>query len=113
MIDRRDFIKVTGGLAATFGVVRVARAGARHPALLCNDCGFGSKKDNCVKCGKWVGSSKIKGYIGDCCGFGSKKENCVKCGKWVGSTRIHGTLCNDCGFGSKKDNCVICGKWLG
>jgi len=28
------------------------------PAILCSQCGFGSKKDNCVLCGKWVGSTK-------------------------------------------------------
>ena len=60
------------------------RARAEHyQAMLCGDCGFGSKKDNCAKCGKWIGSSKQIAYVGDCCGFGSKKENCVVCGKWA------------------------------
>ena len=45
------------------------------------------------------------------CGFGSKKDNCARCGKWVGSRRVPARLCSTHGFGSKKDNCVICGKW--
>ena len=55
----------------------------RIPARLCGDHGFGSKKDNCAVCGKWIGSNKQRAYIGDCCGFGSKKDNCVVCGKWA------------------------------
>jgi hypothetical protein len=58
-------------------------ASTRIPARLCGDHGFGSKKDNCVVCGKWVGSSGTRAFIGDCCGFGSKKDNCVICGKWA------------------------------
>lgn len=80
-------------------------------AKLCNDCGFGSRKENCVKCGKWVGSTDIKARLCNNCGFGSKKEYCVKCGKWVGTTNIDAKLCNNCGFGSKQENCVKCGKW--
>ncbi len=78
------------------------------PAMLCNDCGFGSKKDNCVACDKWVGSTKIAAQLCSDCGFGSKKDNCAKCNKWMGSTKIEAKLCNDCGFGSKKDNCAKC-----
>ncbi|MBL7912378.1 MAG: hypothetical protein JNJ41_15055 [Bacteroidia bacterium] len=78
------------------------------PAMLCNDCGFGNKKDNCVACDKWVGSTKIAAQLCSDCGFGSKKDNCAKCNKWMGSTKIEAKLCNDCGFGSKKDNCAKC-----
>ena len=41
----------------------------------------------------------------------SKGDNCVRCGKWVGSSKARAFVCGDCGFGSKKDNCVTCGKW--
>ena len=44
------------------------------------------------------------------CSFGSKKDNCARCGKWMGSTRIPARLCGDHGFGSKGDDCVVCGK---
>lgn len=78
-------------------------------AKLCNNCGFGSKKDNCVRCGKWA-PKKTPVYLCNNCGFGSKKTNCVKCDKWFGSNGIEATYCSNCGFGSKKDQCGKCGK---
>ncbi|HNN93056.1 MAG TPA: hypothetical protein PKI03_12340 [Pseudomonadota bacterium] len=94
------------------GLFAAAEAHATHyEARLCNSCGFGSKKDNCVRCGKWVGSHRIPARLCSNHGFGSKKDNCVRCGKWVGSFRQLAYLCGNCGFGSKKDNCAICGKW--
>jgi hypothetical protein len=85
----------------------------RVKAQLCSDCGFGSKKDNCAKCNKWMGSTKNQAYLCGDCGFGSKKDNCVKCNKWVGSSGVNAQLCGDCSFGSKKDNCSKCSKWMG
>ncbi|HWY38052.1 MAG TPA: hypothetical protein VNY73_05805 [Bacteroidia bacterium] len=82
-------------------------------AQLCGNCGFGNKKDNCVKCDKWVASSGVKAQLCNDCGFGNKKDNCVKCGKWVASSTVPAQLCGSCGFGNKKDNCVKCGKWVG
>jgi ribosomal protein L37E len=81
-------------------------------AQLCNTCGFGNKKDNCVKCGKWVGNSGVPARLCGDCGFGNKKDNCAKCGKWVASNGVPAQYCNSCGFGNKKDNCVKCGKWV-
>ena len=52
-------------------------------AQLCNNCGFGNKKDNCVKCGKWVANNGIPAQLCNDCGFGNKKDNCAKCGKWA------------------------------
>lgn len=89
---------------------RVARA-EHYQARLCGDCGFGSKKDDCAKCGKWTGSTKIPARLCGDHGFGSKKDDCAKCGKWIGSSKQVAYLCGDCGFGSKKENCVKCGKW--
>jgi len=51
------------------------------PAMICSNCAFGNKKDNCAKCDKWMGSQKKDAYICNNCGFGSKKTNCIKCGK--------------------------------
>ena len=81
-----------------------------HRAMYCNSCGFGNKKDNCVLCGKWVGSTSHPAYLCSSCGFGNKKDNCVKCDKWIGSSGIPAVMCNSCGFGNKKNNCVKCGK---
>src|SRR5437016_5828350 len=89
------------------GLLLSRRALATHyPAKLCGDCSFGSKKDNCSRCGKWMGSTKIPARLCGDCGFGSKGDNCARCGKWVGSTKAEAYVCGDCGFGSKKDNCV-------
>ena len=81
-----------------------------HRAMYCNSCGFGNKKDNFVKCGKWVGSTRHPAFLCGDCGFGNKKDNCVKCGKWVASSGVPSVMCGDCGFGNKKDLCVKCGK---
>lgn len=89
----------------------LAGSSPKIPAKLCNNCGFGSRQHNCVKCGKWVGSVDIRARLCNDCGFGSRKDNCVKCGKWVGSADFKAKLCNNCGFGSRQNNCVKCGKW--
>ncbi|MFH2106813.1 MAG: hypothetical protein ABII22_06130 [Candidatus Micrarchaeota archaeon] len=74
---------------------------------LCNDCGFGSGKDNCAKCGKWVGSLGSPAKIcGNC-----NADECVKCHKFVGAVKHPASLCDDCGFGTKKDNCARCGGY--
>ena len=76
--------KLLAGLAAVPALVVAGKAHAEHyPAMLCGNCSFGSKGDNCVTCGKWIGSSKAVAFLCNDCGFGSKKENCVKCGKWA------------------------------
>ena|SRR5688572_1083522 len=89
---------------------RLAHA-EHYQAMLCGDCGFGSKKDNCAKCGKWMGSTKYPARLCGDHGFGSKKDNCASCGKWIGSSKQIAYV-GDChGFGNKKENCVVCGKW--
>ncbi len=105
--------KILAGLLAAPAALLVAgEARAEHyPAMLCGNCSFGSKGDNCAKCGKWRGSAKIVARLCGNCGFGSKGDDCVKCGKWIGSSKAVAFLCNDCGFGSKKESCVKCGKW--
>ncbi|MBK8260308.1 MAG: hypothetical protein IPK80_03100 [Nannocystis sp.] len=52
------------------------------PAHLCNDCGYGAKKDNCCKCNKWLGDTKISAYLCNDCGYRTKKDNCCKCNKY-------------------------------
>ena len=52
---------------------------AKGPALLCRSCSSGSKKDDCVKCGR--NNSKIQAHLCYSCGSGSKKDNCIKCGR--------------------------------
>lgn len=56
---------------------------AKNPARICSSCGFGSKKENCVKCNKWCPSNYSKARLCSSCGFGSKKNHCVKCGKYT------------------------------
>ena len=74
LVDLEDFVTHDGDIWCT-GSVR---------AMLCSSCGFGSKKDNCILCGRWIGGSGVPACICGNCGFGSKKDNCVKCGKWRG-----------------------------
>ena len=94
-------------------VATPAQAGnQRHKARLCSNCAFGSKVQNCVKCGKWAPSQYTAAYICDSCAFGSKSQYCVKCGKWAPSHYTDARLCSSCSFGSKKNNCVKCGKWI-
>jgi len=50
-------------------------------AQLCGQCGFGNKKDTCVKCGKTTFGRGVMAQLCGQCGFGNKKDSCVKCGK--------------------------------
>lgn len=110
--SRRTFMSYLSLIPLSGLMLWSSRAEATHyAAQLCNGCGFGSKKDNCVRCGKWTGSTKIAARLCGQCGFGNKQNNCAKCGKWVGSHHQLAYLCNNCGFGNKKNNCVKCGKW--
>jgi hypothetical protein len=109
--DRRKFLVGLAALPAALLVSRRAEA-THYQGMLCNSCGFGNKKDNCAKCGKWMGGGRR--YPARLCsdhGFGNKASNCVVCGKWIGSNRQIAQIGDCCGFGNKKDNCVICGKW--
>lgn len=54
-----------------------------YQAYLCDNCSWSSKKENCVKCDKWIGSSGVLARLCDDFGWSSKKEYCVKCGKWA------------------------------
>ncbi|MBP5622561.1 MAG: hypothetical protein J6X44_11165 [Thermoguttaceae bacterium] len=98
---------------ALFACVPIEAAAPNYyPARLCNSCGFGSKRQNCVKCDKWTGTTHYNARLCNSCGFGTKNQNCVKCGKWIGSSNYYEAwLCNSCGFGHKDENCVKCGKW--
>ncbi|MDO4576321.1 MAG: hypothetical protein Q4D98_14030 [Planctomycetia bacterium] len=82
-----------------------------YRAMLCSNCGFGNRKENCVKCGKWVGNNACPARLCSNCGFGSKKNDCVLCGKWIGNSGVPAVLCGNCSFGNKKESCVRCGKW--
>ena len=110
-LSRRKFLTALVAVPAGVALFPSVAHAEHYPAMLCGDCGFGSKKDNCAKCGKWMGSTKIPARLCGDHGFGSKKENCCVCGKWIGSSRQRACIGNCCGFGSAKENCVICGKW--
>jgi hypothetical protein len=111
-IRRRKFLAGLALAPAAATLVIASSAHAEHyPAKLCGSCSFGSKGDDCAKCGKWRGSTKVPARLCGDHGFGSKGDNCASCGNWVGSSKALAYLCGDCGFGSKKDNCMKCGKW--
>jgi hypothetical protein len=112
-VSRRKMLM--GLIALPAGAAVLLRSPLAHAthyqAMLCGSCSFGNKKDNCVHCGKWMGSTKYPARLCSDHGFGNKKDNCASCGKWIGSTRELAYVGNCCGFGNKKENCVICGKW--
>ena len=78
---------------------------ADFTAKLCNDCGFGSRENDCAVCGNWVGSTETLGVLCGDCGFGSKGDECSRCSSWVGSFEARAKLCNDCGFGTRGEEC--------
>lgn len=82
-------------------------------AKLCSSCGFGKKKNNCVKCSKHVGNGGIPAVLCHNCSFGGKKDDCVKCGRWAAGSGAKARLCTGCSTGVKKGNCVKCDKWVG
>jgi hypothetical protein len=88
-----------------------APSGAK--AKLCSSCGFGKKKNNCIKCGKQAGNGGAQAVLCNNCGIGGKKDDCVKCGKWAAGSGAKARLCGNCSTGSKRDNCVKCEKWVG
>jgi len=68
-------------------------------AVLCDYC----RSDTCSSCDRY--STDVPARLCNNCGFGSAKENCVKCNKWCGSSQKPAYLCGDCSFGSAKENC--------
>ena len=82
-------------------------------AMLCSNCGFGTKKDYCVKCGRWLAGSGEPARLCSSCGFGNKKDYCIKCGRWVANNGVPAMICSSCAFGNKKNYCFLCGRWLG
>ena len=40
-----------------------------------------------TRCNKWVGSSGYQAYLCNECSFGSKKDNCIVCNKWFGTNK--------------------------
>ena len=82
-VSRRKFLTALVAVPAGVALFPSVAHAEHYAAMLCGDCGFGSKKDNCCVCGKWIGSNRQRAFIGNCCGFGSAKDNCVICGKWA------------------------------
>lgn len=78
-----------------------------HMAMRCNSCAFGSKADQCVKCGGPFG--KELAYLCDNCSFGSKGDECVMCGNPFAKSASK--LCSQCAFGSSK-KCLKCDKYI-
>jgi hypothetical protein len=50
-------------------------------AQVCSNCGSGSHKDDCIKCGKAIYSGAVMAQLCRDCGSGSKGQQCVKCGR--------------------------------
>ncbi|GKT36849.1 hypothetical protein ADUPG1_009744 [Aduncisulcus paluster] len=76
-------------------------------AILCDDCSFGSRADNCIACGNWVGGQGAQAYRCDDCRFGSKKDTCTKCGKTCFGRFKPAKLCSKCEY-EYRQKCVKC-----
>src|SRR5207245_3854390 len=52
-VSRRRFLTALIAIPAGVALFPSLARAEHYAAMLCGDCGFGSKKDNCAKCGKW------------------------------------------------------------
>ncbi|GKT13192.1 hypothetical protein ADUPG1_010221 [Aduncisulcus paluster] len=81
---------------------------AETRAVLCQSCAF-SGRDKCILCGKYAGgASSEPAKRCSSCAFGSKFDQCNKCGKTCFEKFTLARLCSDCGFMKYKGKCVRC-----
>ena len=90
--------------------------GDRVPLHLCNSCGFGTKSQDCFKCGRRAadGGQRVAPACRDCV-FGNAAKECAKCGIYFGDGPKHAAiLCRSCSFGiDGRDRCAKCGQHCG
>lgn len=99
-----------GGYSSSSGGGSASRANmSRTIAKVCRNCSFGSARDECAICRKWVGSNKETGKLCNSHQFGQDHLTCCKCGKkeFEGSC-APAKLCSSCSFGSSGSKCVLC-----
>lgn len=79
---------------------------------ICESCGFGSHKQECVKCGTAVPSRPALAQLCPDC-FQSRKDKCIKCGKAVPPEKgVAAVLCWRCASDAGQEKCIRCGKYL-
>lgn len=83
-----------------------------YVATLCSSCAFGSRKDECILCGRVTFGHGVMARLCSSCGFGSRSRECVRCGRSTFGHGVPAVLCRDCSFGDRKNRCVKCGGYL-
>jgi hypothetical protein len=80
-------------------------------AQLCEACGVGPHKNECLNCGEAFSGGAIVAQLCSSC-YGVIKDKCIKCGKPLLDKGVLARLCGRCGFSSAGNRCGKCGKYL-
>jgi hypothetical protein len=80
-------------------------------ARLCDSCGFGSRQEECLKCGE---EASHGGVIAPLCASCSSSagDKCIKCGKPISAVSVTALLCGRCGVHPDGKRCSRCGRYL-
>jgi hypothetical protein len=80
-------------------------------AHLCEACGFGFHRNECLSCGEALSGGAIMAQLCSSC-YGASKDKCIKCGKPLFDKGVLARLCGRCGFLPVGNQCSKCGKYL-
>lgn len=80
-------------------------------AQLCDTCGFGSHRLECLKCGGEISRGGIVAELCTSCSSASK-DKCIKCNKAVSAAGVTALLCGRCGIQPPGKMCIKCGRYL-
>jgi len=81
-----------------------------QPAQLCHSCGFGSRKNECLKCGSAISRGFTVEFCPAC--SGKNRDKCVKCGKPLTAPGVAALLCGSCAFQPAGKKCIRCERYL-
>lgn len=75
-------------------------------AQLCEVCGVGPHKNECLNCGEAI----VAQLCSSCYGVG--KDKCIKCNRPLLGKGVPARLCGRCSFSPAGNRCGRCGKYL-
>lgn len=80
-------------------------------AQLCDSCGYGLWKHECLKC---EGSISRGGIVAELCASCSSKVGgqCIKCHKPISGPGVAALLCGSCAFQPAGKKCINCEKYV-
>jgi hypothetical protein len=79
-------------------------------AQLCDSCGFGLWRHECLKCGSSITRGGVIAEL--CVACSSKAGECIKCHKPIAGLGVVTLLCGKCAFGYLDKKCVNCERHL-